>query len=130
MQDEKTEEKAEIRFRYLLKIPLWLLILSTIFMLIIIIVANPNTGPIAVVLFLLTTLVLFASVAAFALQASLSVLGSQNFTSVKLFYASVLLAVGLTFLIGLRTLNQLQLIDIVLVFTLEIIALFYLNRRF
>ena len=48
----------------------------------------------------------------------------------RLIYCSIILAIGSIFLIGLQTLGQLGLADIVLVSTFVAILMFYIIRRF
>lgn len=48
----------------------------------------------------------------------------------RLIYTSVVIGMGVVFLVGLQTLRQLQAIDFILVFAFELLINFYLLRRF
>ena len=52
------------------------------------------------------------------------------FSRLRMLYTSVAIAVGIVYLIGLQTLGQASLIDIILVLTFEALLNFYLIRRF
>jgi len=86
-------------------------------------------GPLVVLLFLLLLFLL-------ALLTSVLILRvverkfSKRFSRIRVLYTGVALAAGVVFLIGLKTLGQLQAIDIALVFVFEFLLNFYLIRRF
>jgi uncharacterized membrane protein len=55
---------------------------------------------------------------------------SKKFSWLRVLYTGVALAAGIVFLIGLKTLRQLQAIDVALVLVFEFLLNFYLLRRF
>lgn len=126
MEDEDNQQ----RFQYYLKLPAFILFVSTACLASILLLTSPSEGPVAIVSFLVCGFLFFAALAAFFVQKLLQVFGRQNITPVKLFYASTILSMGATFIVGLQTLNQLQFIDVILVLFLEVIVLFYLAKRF
>jgi hypothetical protein len=73
----------------------------------------------------------------YLLCATLTLMGFKAFrqlfkvrtSTIKLLYLSATISFAPVMLIALNTLNQLQLIDIVLVFIFELLALFYIFRR-
>lgn len=87
-------------------------------------------GPLVVLLFLLLVflLLLLGSVAVLTVVARKTKAG--NLSWLRLLYTSVAIAAGAVFLVGLQTLRQLQVIDIVLVVVFEVLLNFYLLRRF
>lgn len=86
-------------------------------------------GPMVILLFLLLTffLALFVSMVALRISERLTAL---RFSWLRILYTSVAVAAGIVFLVGLRTLRQLQVVDVVLVVTFELLLNFYLLRRF
>lgn len=86
-------------------------------------------GPTVILLFLLLTFVLVLS-SSMAVLRFLSAKTSLRFSWIRVLYTSVAIAAGIVFLVGLRTLRQLQVVDVVLVMTFELLLNFYLLRRF
>ena len=86
-------------------------------------------GPTVILLFLLLTFVLILS-SSMAVLRFLSAKTSLRFSWIRVLYTSVAIAAGIVFLVGLRTLRQLQVVDVVLVMTFELLLNFYLLRRF
>lgn len=86
-------------------------------------------GPVIILGFLALMFLLFIAMAALFLSV-ISTVFKLHFSSLRVFYTAVIAAVGGIFLIGLQTLRQLQIVDIVLVVLFELILNFYLLRRF
>jgi hypothetical protein len=87
-------------------------------------------GPVTILIFL--ALLFLGGIGLFLVVAQLifSLFKVQRFSSLRLFYTSVLVSLGWVFVIGLQTLGQLQVVDIVLVIVFEVLLNFYLLRRF
>ncbi len=86
-------------------------------------------GPLVVLSFLLLVflLVLLLSITMLRLlEKNLS----KKFSWLRVLYTGVAIAAGVVFLIGLKTLRQLQAIDVALVVVFEFLLNFYLLRRF
>lgn len=127
---EDTDQQDEVQFDYHLRAPLATGLLSLILLAGVAAQYSPDSGPAAIIAFLAFIFILFTSIAAVVAQVTLRLLGQPNFTVTRLFYTAILLASGGVFLVGLQTLRQLQVIDIVLVAVFEIVLLFYILRRF
>lgn len=99
--------------------------------LILLLTQNPGRGGPLIVLILLSLMFLFVFLmSAAVLQFMSRLLTKMALSSVRTLYTSVAVAAGAVFLVGLQTLNQLQLIDIALVIVFELLLNFYLLRRF
>lgn len=100
---------------------LWLLVAS-----------DPGEGgPRLVLVFLTAVFVLLLSCFSLLIQTLGQLLkpGSQR-SWYRTLYSATVLSFGAVFLIGLQTLGQLRLIDVVLVILFEIVLNFYILRRF
>lgn len=92
---------------------------------------NPGTGGPIVILFFLATVFIFSlSAASLVIQQGAFLFFKKKHLPIHLFYFSVLIATGVVFLVGLQTLGQLQLIDVILVVVFEVLLNFYILRRF
>lgn len=95
------------------------------------VVTNPNEGgPIVVLLFLLAIFLFLFSFLFTAVRLIVQIFSISKFSLYKLIYVALSLAIGIVFLIGLQTLQQLRLIDVVLVAVFELLLNFYIVRRF
>ena len=86
-------------------------------------------GPVVIMMALASLYLLFLSLAA-VLITEISYRLGRPYHGAKVLYAAVLIATGAIFLVGLQTLGQLQLIDVVLVLLFEVLLNFYFFRRF
>jgi len=126
-----TNEQPDYSFRFMLSPALIAVVAGLIGLVTLITSQQPGRGgPTVVMVFLLCCFLLLSGVMAVVIQSGLRLLRHQNFPAVRLFYLSSLLAAGGVFLVGLQTLGQLGVIDVVLVLLFETIMSFYLIRRF
>ncbi len=88
-------------------------------------------GPLVVISFLVLLFALFFQLTMFIthLVARNGVVGRYRLTRLTRYYSSLLIASGGVYLVGLLTIAQLQLIDLILVISFELIANFYVYRR-
>ena len=129
--DEETGEMIKSSGEMYLKPLLLVLISSLIALIFVVTTKDPGSGGPAMILFFLFWVFLtFLSAWALILQGGVQLLQFRQFSWVRLLYTSVSLAVGSVFLVGLQTLGQLQLIDVILVVIFELVLNFYLLRRF
>ncbi len=113
------------------KLPTVGLVLGVLALLVISSTKQPGSGGPAIVLFFLASLFLiFLSLFSLVIQSVLKLAGFPSFSSIRLFYTSISISLGCIFLVGLQTLQQLQLIDVILMVTFEMLLNFYLLRRF
>lgn len=91
---------------------------------------NPNSGPVTILIFLLLSFIFFSSLATVVVQLISAPMLKKPLALNRLLYTSFVLGVGGVFLVGLQTLGQLQLIDVVLALMFEAIVIFYFFRRF
>lgn len=106
-------------------------LLSLILLVAVMALSHPATGgPIVVLMFLLSVFLCFLTGVSGTLQFVLFLLRKPPLSQLRLLYTSVAIATGVVFLVGLQTLRQLQMIDIILVLIFEAILNFYLLRRF
>lgn len=125
--DKNTETHSIASYRF----SAMLFLLSLTFLFFVVAFFHPATGgPGVVLLFLLGIFFCFLSGLYGTLRLILSLIGKPRTSRVRIFYTSVAIATGVVFLIGLQTLRQLQVIDIVLVVLFEVVLNFYLLRRF
>jgi len=90
---------------------------------------SPMTvGPNGILLFFLLAY-LFSVVAALVLLKTWRLVFRKKFSAVKAMYLATTIAFAPVMLMALNTLNQLQVIDVVLVMVFECLALFYIFRR-
>ena len=129
-EDETIQAKGLANSRRLRIILLADLLVSSITG-ILLLTKNPGTGGPVVILTLLTLLfmIIFLSSLA-ALYAIRLKMGAGIFSPLRMLYTSVAISVGAIYLIGLQTLGQVSLIDVVLVIIFELLLNFYLIRRF
>ena len=106
-------------------------VLFTVVALAVILVTSRPTegGPIIVLSMLALLFLLFVQVISLGLGVVTSVFGVSLSPS-RIFLLSIVISVGGIFLVGLQTLNQLSLTDVILVILLEVVANFYIARRF
>ena len=100
-------------------------------LLITVILTNPyNAGP-ALVLFFLILVFTFSFVLTLILQnfaVNFKVLSISD-SSVARYYSGLVVATGVTYLVAIQTVGQLQSVDLVLVIIFELMANFYIHRR-
>lgn len=90
---------------------------------------NPlSIGPNGILLFFLFAYLLGIVVALLILKL-LRLVFHKSFSTVKAMYLAATLAFAPVMLMALNTLNQLQVIDVILVMIFEFLALFYIFRR-
>lgn len=108
------------------------LVLAVVLLLIffILITQSPGSGGPLIVLVLLSLLFVFLFIALVLGLNVLKRLRPGSFSAPRILYASVSIAAGAVFLIGLQTLSQLQPVDVMLVIAFELLLNFYLLRRF
>jgi hypothetical protein len=110
---------------------LLLFICSTISILVIILSKNPGEGgPVLILAFLLVLFIWLFSLISVVYRLVIRILSLKKPSAVRELYTGVSLSAGLVFLVGLQTLSQLQLADVVLVGVFELLLNFYLLRRF
>lgn len=91
---------------------------------------GPGGGPMVILLLLSLLFAFLLSIVSIFIQIGGRLLGIKEFSGPRLLYTAVLIAAGIVFLVGLQTLRQLQLIDVVLMTVFELVLNFYLLRRF
>jgi hypothetical protein len=103
---------------------------TVVMMAVLVATKNPGDGgPMIILLFLFLTFLLIMTISMTVIRVIEGFTG-QKFSWLRVLYTSVAIAVGFVFLVGLRTLRQLQVVDVVLVITFELLLNFYLLRRF
>lgn len=113
------------------RLPLAVASVSIIGLISLVVSSDPgHGGPIVILFFLLLTFIACLSLVAVLIQLLVGLFGKKLFSWVRILYTSVAISSGVLFLIGLQTLKQLQLVDIVLVVVFEVMLNFYLFRRF
>ena len=128
MQDENTEA-ITISSRH--KLPALTAGISGLVLMMIAITKDPSSGgPLLILLFLATAFVWVLSLSCVLLQFIFNFFLKRNISLVRHLYTSVALSAGFVFLIGLRTLGQLQLADVILMVVFQALLNFYLLRRF
>lgn len=128
MQDENTETIVRSPRR---KLPAFTAGISGLVLVIIVITKDPSSGgPSLILLFLATAFVWILYLSWLLLRFVFSFFLKRNISLVRHLYTSVALSAGLVFLIGLRTLGQLQLADVILMVVFQALLNFYLLRRF
>lgn len=113
------------------KVLLFLLLLVGGLITLVIFSRNPGQGGPFIILAFLFLVFLFVFLLSLIIVRAVG-LRTKNgsFSRVRILYVSVAVAAGAVFLVGLQTLRQLQLIDLILVLIFEILLNFYLLRRF
>lgn len=112
-------------------LPLGFLLFTSILLIGILVSQDPSGGgPMLILVFLSVLFIWLLSVVWIFIHFLSTKVGGDKLSSVRRLYTSVAIATGLIFLVGLQTLRQLQVADIVLVLVFELLLNFYLLRRF
>ena len=129
--DKDEEALSRARPKYLMA-PTLGLICSSFFLIWLTITTNPSVGGPKLIIFFLSVVFLFTlCLFSITIQLILQFIGKNNGHSWhRLLYSSIIFAFGIVFLLGLQSLNQLRLIDVILVFLFEVVVNFYVLRRF
>lgn len=117
----------EYRYKYSLVTS----VVSLILLIFILMFSNPvNSGPVAIVA-VLSVAFLFIYSATLFITAVLPKRIGWNLiqTRASRYYSSLAISVGCVYLLGLGSIGQLQLVDVVLVVVLEVVSIFYILRR-
>ncbi|MBP9738202.1 hypothetical protein KBD20_00775 [Candidatus Saccharibacteria bacterium] len=120
---------SQISLRSLILRILPLLLTSSVIILLLVTSRPTEGGPIIVLGMLALVFLLFVQVLSLGLGVVAPMFGFSLSPS-RVFLLSVILSVGGVFLVGLQTLNQLSVTDVILVILLEVMANFYIARRF
>ncbi len=121
---EETDAKSSSR-------AIVLLVPAAALIAILVLTTNPNSGgPIMILLFLLAIFLFLFTVFFSAMKLFTQAVLKSNFSVYRLVYVALSMAIGAVFLVGLQTLQQLRLTDILLVAVFEILLNFYIVRRF
>ena len=130
MEDSDSEINQVERVKFS-KIHLLLLASSTLGLLYLLLSHNAASGgPVLILVFLFFLFVFVFSLANIASNLVVKLVGLKKPSVLRELYTGVSIAAGFVFLVGLMTLNQLQLADVVLVIAFELLLNFYLFRRF
>lgn len=128
MDEDSIAPPSKVKF---IRLPSYGLVVSLLILLIIITTKDPGGGgPVMILFFLFWIFLACLSLWALVLQTIAHIFRFQQFSLMRLLYTSVSLAAGSVFLVGLQTLRQLQLIDLILLGIFELVLNFYLLRRF
>lgn len=129
--DKEDSRPKESRLKFT-KTPIWGLSISCVFLIWLIVTTNPGAGGPKIVIFFLSIFFLFTlCLVSILLQLIWSFIGiKSDYSWYRLLYSSTLFAFGMVFLLGLQTLSQLRLIDVILVLMFEAVVNFYILRRF
>jgi hypothetical protein len=127
--DQQLDRAPIIKYK---TVPIRGIVVCGLILAIMLLTKNPGTGgPQLIIAFLFMTFLLLTCVFSLFLQVVWSILKVSNPHSwIRLLYSSVVLAFGSVFLIGLQTLGQLRIIDVILVVLFELVLIFYTLRRF
>lgn len=87
-------------------------------------------GPITILFFLALVFLGATGITLMVLELSFRLFKLRRFSTIRLFYTSILVALAAVFIIGLQTLGQLQWMDVILIVIFELLLNFYLLRRF
>jgi len=117
---------------HLAVVPIWGALISIAALLWLLVTSDPGQGgPRLVLAFLAAVFVLLLSCFFLLIQMVGYLLRSGNQRSwYRILYSATVLSFGVVFLLGLQTLGQLRLIDVVLVAVFEVVLNFYILRRF
>lgn len=113
--------------------PLIIVALGVAFVLLLLVVMTQNPGsggPLVILLFLSLVFLLLFLMVTLLIRLLNRLVSGTAFSPTRTLYTSIAVATGLVYMIGLRTLGQLQVIDVVLVVVFELVLNFYLLRRF
>lgn len=103
---------------------------SSIVMLGIFLFTHPfQDGPIVILSLLVAVFVFTLGLTMEVLKQITTKMPEQSTTSLGKTYTSISIATGVVCLIGLHTIGQLQLIDVILVIILQVLINFYIYRR-
>ena len=106
-------------------------VLSLLGMTVLVVLASPvSGGPVTIFLFLLLLLLFVFSLVLLVFKFLLHSASNVRISTSSYYYIAFSVALGAIFLVGLQTLQQLRLIDIILVLIFEVLINFYLPRRF
>jgi hypothetical protein len=128
----KQSDDVERRKLHLAVAPIWGALISIAALLWLLVTSDPGQGgPRLVLAFLAAVFVLLLSCFFLLIQMVGYLLRSGNQRSwYRILYSATVLSFGVVFLLGLQTLGQLRLIDVVLVAVFEVVLNFYILRRF
>lgn len=113
------------------KKPLLALVLNIFLLMLLTVLKNPNDGgPVVVMSFLLLLFGLYFTLSVIILLLIDQFTNKARFSWQRILYTATAVSSGLIFLTGLKTLRQLQLVDVLLVVVFEVVLNFYLLRRF
>lgn len=105
--------------------------LNILLLILLIVLQNPNDGgPVVVMSFLLLLFGLYFMFCVVTLRVIDQYISRVRFSWQRILYTATAISSGLIFLTGLKTLRQLQLVDVLLVVVFEVVLNFYLLRRF
>lgn len=104
--------------------------ISTLGLIFAVLLLNPGRGPITILLFLALLFLAVLSIASLLIQLIGTRILNKQYSMIRTLYTAVLIASGVVFLVGLQTLGQLQIIDVILVIIFEALLNFYIIRRF
>lgn len=122
-----TEESSCYYFR----VPVVVCIISVLLLIGLVFFSQPGSGgPALVLAFLFLCFTTFVSLFAIILQLGIKAIKRPNISALRVFYTSVVAGIGAVLLLGLKTLGQMQTVDVVLVTVFELLLNFYLLRRF
>jgi hypothetical protein len=125
-------EVAENRKLHLARLPLWSGFISLTGLIWLLLTSDPGVGgPRLVLVFLATVFILLLSCFSILIQivSHLIISGSRQ-SWYRILYSATVLSFGVVFLLGLQTLGQLRIIDVILVTLFELVLNFYILRRF
>ncbi len=107
------------------------LVLSLVSMTVVVVLTSPVSGGPVTIFFFLSLLLLFIfSLVLLVFRFLPQRVRNVSISSSSYYYIAFSVALGAIFLVGLQTLQQLRLIDIILVLIFEVLINFYLARRF
>lgn len=112
------------------KLALVFFLIISLLLLFIVLTQDPTRGGPVLILTFLGMLFIWLATSLWLILGLLARSIKKETSTVRRLYTSLALATGLIFLVGLQTLGQLQLADIILVAVFELLLNFYLLRRF
>lgn len=90
---------------------------------------SPEDGPTTIVAALICLFVLSLSIINTAIIQFVRLVGRADLKQVQSFYLSLLVSTGVVFIVGLQTLGQLEISDVILTAVFVLILGFYILRR-
>lgn len=131
MEEDTTNQKPITTHPIQIKAYVLLFLMAALLMMYLLMTQNPGEGgPVVILSFLLLLFLGAFSVLSIGVQVVARTLRITHFSWVRRLYTSISLAGGIVLLVGLQTLRQLQIADIVLITLFELTLNFYLLRRF